>query len=412
MIFEQAYPAYSKGDTLTVFDLLSIGDSVLLQAENNLLKGRFSQLSGDIYYGFNNYLEAIEYYEKSIKYLKKDSLGIDKGRNVLFSTYSKLASLYISQGNIDTAYYYMKASEKYGNTNELREAFRPMLYGSLAWMEVNRGNNELADSLYSKSIEIYEFENDSSLEYANQLAFYGRFLNYWDTPGREEQIDLLYEKAQLVFANRGYDTTRQNDFARLINYQGLFHLDLQEFDEAEAYFSDAFEINNRLFGMKNLATLDNLNNLALIMKKQGRYIEAQEKFRRCWNAAKEINIPARSSLVYYHNYASTFNLLEEFKEAEKKYDSLVAAWESLNVSILPRLNLSKIELSRSYIGLKQYDKGERILKDVIKTHQEANENKGVNDIQAGIELVKLYQQMGQKEEAMAQYRENLAAIKS
>ena len=404
--YTQAYPAYAKGDTLTIFDMLHYGDSIMTNSGSYLVKGRFFHMTGHIYSGFNNQQEAAKYFRKSIYFLERDSLGINQERNLLFDSYARLSRTYLEAGNADSAYYFMKLSEKYGEKNELRETLRPLLYSNLASIEWGRGNIARADSLYQQALKMYEMDLKYHLEHAMQLAYYGRLLYNLDAPSNKEQIEALFQKARFIFSSQGYDTTRQNNFADVVNLQGLFYLKTQQYEKAEDNFREAYKVNHELFGDNNLATLDNLNNLALIMTRQERHEEAQQAFLKCWIIANKLNISPRFSLVYYMNYASTFNSLKEYHTASIKLDSVLNAWKGLNVFVLPNTNTSRILLARSFIGLKRYDKAEKVLAEVIKTHLEANGDQGTFDILAGIDLVKIFRKSGREEKALTQYQQN------
>ncbi len=408
-IFSNAYPSYAQGDTLNVFQLLDIGDSLLQYSSNDLLSGRFSQLIGEIYAGYNRNAEALPYYRKAVNLLKKDSILLDDSRNMLFAAQASMVDVFTNLGQLDSAVFYLNESNKYAALNKREHLYRPGLYGRMAWLEVNRGNHLRADSLYRKAVKLWA-KVESPLGLANQMAYYGRYLNYYDTPGRKDQIDSLYTAATKIFVETGLDSTRINDYARLVNFVGLFNLDIKSYDSAENRFQEAYDINRKIFGMNNLATLDNLNNLGQIMLLQERYSEAQEKFLTCWNAAKEINIPLGSSLVYFHNYASTFNLLEQYDDARPRFDSLVTLREKLPTQDLLRLNLARIELARSCMGMKDYDDAEQLLFQVKTTHMEQLGDVGNMDLRASIELVKLYRKMGLVEKAKETVEANQAMI--
>ncbi|MEQ9403462.1 MAG: serine/threonine-protein kinase [Cyclobacteriaceae bacterium] len=408
-IFTNAYPSYSKGDTLNVFDLLHIGDSLLEQSKSDLLNGRFSQLIGEIYAGFNQSAEAVTYYKKAIDYLERDSTTLSESRNMLFAAQASLADVYVNLGQIDSAYFYLIASERSAAVNELKDAYRPALYGRLAWLEVNRGNHQTADTLYQKAVDLLAKGDDYRL-LANQMAYYARYLNYYDTPGRKEQIDSLYKAANDLFVTHGLDTKWRNDYARLVNFMGIFNLDIKEYDKAEKYFQQAWEINQQLFGSGNLATLDNLNNLGQILNRKLDYMAAQEKFLSCWKTAQEIKLPLRSSLVYYHNYAATFNSLGQYSEAEKKLDSLVNTREKYVSEDLVRLNSARFELTKSCIGLEKFQKAKNLLMTIRSSHIAEFGEKGDMDLKAAVELVRVYQLTGEESLASALFRENEAAI--
>ena len=404
-IFSNAYPSYAKGDTLNVFDLLDIGDSLLVYSKSDLLSGRFSQLMGEIYSGYNRFPEAVPYYRNAINYLKKDSNTLAEKRNMLFAAQASLVNPYIALGKLDSAFYFLQESDRYAAMNELKNLHQPALYGKLAWLEVNRGNHERADALYRKAVKLHA-EGSDLLALASLMSYYARYLNYYDTPGRKDQIDSLYTASMRVFEENGLDSTRKDDYARVVNFIGIFNMDLKNYAEAERHFQKAYEINLKLFGTDNLATLDNLNNLAQIQIQKENYSDAQENFLVCWQAAQRLNIPLLSSLVYYHNYAKTFNLLEQYDVAMVKFDSLVIIRETSVSQDVMRLNSARFELAASYAGLKKYQKAEDLFLLIKTIHVEEFGGKGDLDLRATIELVKIYRKTGQVEKAAELSTEN------
>ncbi|MEM7107932.1 MAG: hypothetical protein AAF519_06880, partial [Bacteroidota bacterium] len=144
-----------------------------------------------------------------------------------------------------------------------------------------------------------------------------------------------------------------------------------------------------LFGTNNLATLDNLNNLAVIKLKNEQYVEARQEFRDIWLRANKAGIVPSSSLVYYKNYALTFNKLGDFESAEIKFDSLTAYREKYLQNDLVRLNNSRKELAEAAIGNQKYEKAEGVLRSIIRDHQKSMPDDGEQDIRAYIELAKI-----------------------
>lgn len=404
-IFSEAYPSYSQGDTLTMFELLDIGDSLLQESQSELLSGRFAQLIGEIYMGYNNSEQAKPYYQKAIRYLKQDSSTYSDRRNLLFAAQAQLVNIFIDLGQIDSAYYYLVESEKYRAINETKDEYRAYQFGRLAWLEVNRGNYQLADSLYQVAVDLLSVTEDYRA-LGNQMAWYGRFLNYYDLPGRKEQIDSLYIAADELFVKKGLDSTQRTDYARIVNYRGLFNLDLGQLDTAEAYFRQAYDINYQIFGLNNLSTLDNLNNLAQVLKRQEKYDEARSAFLICWQIAQEINLPKTSSLVYYHNYASIFLELNQFEQAAIKFDSLLKERETFLSHDVVRLNNARFGLAKAWQGLGQNDKAVQLFKEIKKAHLDAFGEKGNMDLRATIEIIRCYAAVGNQDEVAEMVEKN------
>ena len=404
-IFAEAYPSYSQGDTLTMFELLDLGDSLLEESRSDLLSGRFAQLMGEIYMGYNRSEEAKPYYQKAIQYLKRDSSLYGDRRNMLFAAQAQLVNIYINLAQIDSAYHYLVESEKHLKLHETEDEYRPYQYGRLAWLEVNRGNYQVADSLYQVAVDLLSVTDDYRAM-ANQMAWYGRFLNYYDLPGRKEQIDSLYEAANRLFIREGLDTTQRTDYARLVNYRGLLNLDLRQLDAAEVYFKQAYEINHKIFGLNNLSTLDNLNNIGQILKRQEKHEEARAKFLLCWQVAQKLKLPKNSALVYYHNYATTLNELGRYEEAAAKFDSLVKQRERYVSHDVVRLNNARFGLAKSWQALGQHDRAIKLFELTKKAHLDEFGEKGNMDIRATIEIIRCYRKIARDADAVELFELN------
>ncbi|MEM6523115.1 MAG: tetratricopeptide repeat protein, partial [Bacteroidota bacterium] len=271
--------------------------------------------------------------------------------------------------------------------------------------EANRKNYPRAIEYYEKSIDVVP-KSSIPIVLAIKKTFYARFLCYYDAIKYEDKIDSLYTASHQLFLKNGYDDTRKNDYATLVNFIGIFHLDLGRLDSAKHYFDNALAINLELFGENNSATLDNLNNLAVIKLKREKYVEARKGFKDIWRRANEAGIVPSTAIVYYHNYASTFNKLGDYASAEIKFDSLTSYREKYLQNDLVRLNNARKELAEASIGNEKYEKAEEVLRSIIKDHQKSMPDDGEQDIRAYIELARIRKLVGDESAALTIKAEN------
>ncbi|MEM6523116.1 MAG: serine/threonine-protein kinase [Bacteroidota bacterium] len=404
-IFQQAYPSYSKGDTLNVFDLLVIGDTLLSAKANPLIYATYLNLIGEIYDGFNHPKLAKPYYLRSMRVFESADLEFKDSRENLYTVYGNLVDHYLDFNKYDSAYYYLGLYEDFIQKNDSYESVVPDLYSRVAWLEVKRENYDKAIEYYEKAIVAEAKFNDPNLM-AIRKAYYGRFLNYYDLSRYRGKIDSLYRDAYSLFVHSGFDSLRKNDFAMVVNFIGIYHMDINELDSAQYYFDKALAINSELFGQNNLATLDNLNNLAVIKLKQMKYLEARKEFRDIWLRANEVGIIPSSSMVYYKNYATTFNKTGDFEVAEIKFDSLVYIREKYARNDLIRLFDARNGLVEATIGLKKYARAKELLLSIIADHEKSMPGDGEQDIRAYIELAKVNKMEGDESAARKIKSEN------
>lgn len=404
-IFQQAYPSYSKGDTLNIFDLLVIGDTLLSTKASPLTYGRYLNLIGEIYDGYYQSESAKSYYQRAVHVFESSATDFKDSKELLYVVYGNLVDAYLDSNDYDSAYYYLELYEDYAAKNESYEAILPDVYSRVAWLEVNRKNYERAIAYYEKAIHtVAQF--DDPLALAIKKAYYARFLCYYSLHQYEDKIDSLYSSSYQLLLKNGFNKTRKNDFAMVVNFIGIYYMDLNHLDSAAYYFHQALDINMDLYGPGNLATLDNRNNLAAIKSKQGLHYEAREEFRDLWLKANQAGVTPRNSLVYYGNYAATFNKLGDFKSAEIKFDSLTAYREKFLKNDVVRLNHARDKLAEAAIGLKKYEKAERILRLIITDHEISMPGDGEQDIRAYIKLAKIKRLEGDEAAALRIKNEN------
>lgn len=300
----------------------------------------------------------------------------------------KISAIYVDLNELDSSYYFLKRYEEYVTTSDSIPSAIPNLYGYLAWYENNRGNYEKAIALRKKGI-IAANQEGEPYTIAMHYSRYGRLLTGYDVVSYKDEIDSIYSLSEQIFVGSGLDEFRKDSYAILLNYRGMYHFELYELDSAEFYFQKAYEINLEFFGNNNLATLDNLNNLAGIQFQNEKHIAARENFLKCWHIANDLGISYTQSLNYYQNYATTFNLTNDFEKAAYKLDSVISFREKKLPNAINELNHARTKLVTALKGLKRYERAETILRQIIEEHLEKVGENGNKDLAATIRLIKL-----------------------
>jgi hypothetical protein len=102
-------------------------------------------------------------------------------------------------------------------------------------------------------------------------------------------------------------------------------------DEAEVLTREVVDTELRVLGDRHESTLNNMNNLGMILARQKRFAEAEEWQLRAWHTAEQSLAPGHwRTLVFERDYGSTLIGLRRFPEAERhlmaSYRALLAAF--------------------------------------------------------------------------------------
>jgi len=409
-IYQQAYPAYSRGDTLTVFDLFAVADSIIEKNKDQNdafeIYGRFHLLQSQIYASYK--LDSLRAYHlnQAMSYLGKAAVIDESILNSIFTAQIDLIDLLTEQGKLDAAEAQLELISTYLANLDPSKADSYVPFGQyfsrLAWVRAGQRAFHQADSLFILSLDAYLNEIDKNKNsrkkyadtyYLNQLTAYGRYINRYFSAERATEIDSIIAQSDSIFRKKGLDSTRTNDYADFLNFAGQFYMNSGKLEKASDFFNNSMAINKQLYGENNINTLNNINNLAIINYKRGNLKAAQAAFLECAKMAKKLSFSLSDQLVYAQNYAAVFNKLEQYDEAIFALDSLL----SLRKRALPQqvfaINAIRKQLGDAYAGKRQYVQAAKAYKEVIASHRQNFGSSGTLDLIAAIELIKTYQEM-------------------
>jgi len=185
---------------------------------------------------------------------------------------STIGRVYFSLGEFDRAEeLYSEAlhiAQSQGLTNDM-----PLYTYRLGHVYQQVGNNEAADSLLRKSIDLFENNEEKfgALEAVNALSTYGSFLwfNMGDTETAEEYLLKSLEQRRIYYAESdSIMAPALNDLANLYHALGMF-------EEAENYYTQAIDIYMRLYS-EDPKTAITMANFSILLRDQGKLGEAEQ----------------------------------------------------------------------------------------------------------------------------------------
>lgn len=310
---------------------------------------------------------------------------------------STIGRVYFSLGEFD------RAEELYSGAlqiaqNEGLERDLPLYTFRLGRVYQQIANNEAADSLLKKSIDLFEKSEEGfqTREAVSALSVYGSFswFNLGDTKTAEEYLLRSLEQRQMYFAeNDSLMAPAYNDLANLYHSKG-------NFDEAEKYYKQAVDIYTEILA-DNPKTAITMANFSMLLRDQGKLDDAKQYQESALNIVKkkegqynidialgngnlsEINMRqgnhqiadslGRTGLSMLsdifgelHPYVARTKLvlgmnhyyLDEFSEAEKLFLEAKDDYEKVYPPEHSRLGDPHLELSRLYVQTERFNNAE------------------------------------------------------
>ena len=419
------YPIFSNGDTLNVFQLIDQIEINIINTEvNDEFKAIFYDYLAEFYKLQGNYDDAIDYYNKSLNIfsnLQENNLY----KNYKFDIYSNLGYCYLFM-NIDSANVFYNYAIEEATKNSLA-CINPL--SGIAYINTMRGNYEKADSCYIKALSNSNLNNSyNAIATAITLARYASFIAFYNFSDNKK-LDSLFKKSfkiynskvsefsnqeDIIFRDLSNNTLKENNpasYAEMLNYYGMYLLNISKYDSAVHYFSLAYEANLKYFGESNYKSLDNLNNIAVIQRNTGKVNQALKNLKKCWDMSQENKLIDPSlALNYYQNYASCYYLLGEYQTCLQVMDSLLQLKEKYAPDDVYAINQAKVIMAKSHYKLGDSQKAIALLNQIIIDHQAAVGEKGDTDLQAKTLKLLYLSEMGQSEKAKKIYFENKVAI--
>jgi CHAT domain-containing protein/Tfp pilus assembly protein PilF len=225
---------------------------------------------------------------------------------------------------------------------ELFGAYDPRLavsYSNLAGMYHTLGRYQEADTLYRRSLSIFErVAGSEHPEVANTL---GELANLLRTVGRFPEAEQANRRVLRIFEKAyGPDHPR---IARTLNNLGAVYGTQGRYSEAEPLYRRALAMYERTLGPEDAEVGVSLNNLASLFLTQGRLVEAEPLYRRAlqvYQRALGADHPRVGATL--HNLGTLYRAQGRLAQARSIYlRSLVIeerAFGSDHPNLIPLLN--------------------------------------------------------------------------
>jgi tetratricopeptide (TPR) repeat protein len=313
--------------------------------------------SAKFYQDKRNNNKAVDFYEKAITELKKDSMGTAS----YTSHCHRLAILYFGMGKYDKA--------------------GPLL------QEVR----QLRIKLVGKS----------HIDYARSTGNLG---TYYSRIGQ-------YDKAEPLIIECRDSTARilgreNGEYANVTNSLGLLYKNMGAFEKAEPLYIEAKQVREKIFGKEHADYASSASNLGTLYQAMGLFEKADTLYREALKIREKVigkeNGDYASSL---NNIAILNRMMGRFDEAEKLYIESMQIRERVLGKEHPDYSASLNNLAVLYWATGQFEKVEPLHLEAMSLREKIFGKNSFEYTQSGNNLATFYKDMGQYEKAEKMYNE-------
>lgn len=271
-----------------------------------------------VYAQKDDYINAVSGYTKSKEMYKalKDTLGVAKVNN-------SIGLIEIKRGNYTKGLQYSLAAIKILENKNLKNELR-LAYSNLANAYYNINAFEKATEFYLKALNIQEQMNDQK----GINKSYTRLAELYSNKKEHRKAIEYYEKI-LGGVNGNSDSIRANILPKL----GGEYLKFNDFDKAQTYLVQAYNLNFRSKNQENLLTV--LNNLGDLNLHENRIVLAEKQILEAGSIAKEIDNKTEL-LRHYELMKALDSTKRNFEKAfmwQRKYYDLQKALNKSAINI-------------------------------------------------------------------------------
>jgi len=182
--------------------------------------------------------------------------------------------------------------------------------------------------------------------------------------GRFHSAEVSFMAARLIQKVEG--TTQTKMGARVLSNMGLLYHTTGRYEQSEELTLQAMKIQKDEIQDKN-GYGASVNNLAVLYKDMGRFLEAEDWFEKAVGLAEETKgIKSSAMAIVLNNKAILFQVLGRYKEAEK---FLIRSIDIASITLKeksPNYVRMKVNLALLYQLQKRYDEAEQIYLEAIK----------------------------------------------
>ncbi|HOK41416.1 MAG TPA: CHAT domain-containing protein [bacterium] len=293
-----------------------------------------------------NYNEAITFLNKTI--------NEDKSQEALFAQYIRLGRIYYLRLND-----YLTALDYFEKAKDLVKSDDKLLCQTLIYIGLVKERIiglEEARTIYNEAIKINKKINDKDIEAELLLNIAN---TYWYEGDYKQAIEYAFKALDICKKNKN----EQLEYI-IYNTIGLIYWTLNNFEKSIYYLENSLLLSSKLKFYNDVAST--YNNLGLVYRSQKNYNEAIDYFNKAIEIDK--NLMSKWALGYdYRNLGITYLLLNDLKKANEylftayDYSSKINDYVNLAKTMLELGNLYT-KLNDTKLALDWFDKTLEIAK--------------------------------------------------
>jgi serine/threonine-protein kinase len=368
-LFEVSDPSESRGEEITVRDLLDEGalriGSELVDRPG--IKSTMQRVLGEVYYSLGAYERAREFLETAQR--QQQSLYGDNNLDVA-TTKLALGLVHQDEGDLESAEsLYLQALDTrlslLGENNpEVMEAT-----STLAFLEESKGNYVQAETLHAEVLDmarrLYAGDHQDTAEAMTKLAGIYRILD------RPDDAEPLLRDA-IAMQDRVYGGRHPESDDSKRQLAGLLR-DSRRFDESKMLYLEIIESRTRMLGLDHVEVAHTWNSYSQLLSDMGDIdgaVEANRQFIVTMERAYDGPHPSMGAA--YNNRAILLRDQGDLEGALENYQMSVDMQDAVDLPARhPNRSFPTAGIASVYLRQHRYAEAEPIYRDMIDVRREA-----------------------------------------
>jgi two-component system, NarL family, sensor histidine kinase UhpB len=270
-----------------------------------------------------------EFLRRDLKQSKKFALQVvslaDTRQEVrwLASAYNYLITVYLQSGGLDSAYYYIQASEKVVKENPANSRIKFNYNQAVSLFYKNIGEYKKALPYMHENLEIWKMEDENK---AGQLLNLGNlYINMGEFKKAAESHLQSLRLFELIGGTRGQ--------SYCLHSLGKTFLELKRYSDARSYLERSLKLKKELGDKRGLVTSSSA--LADVYTNERQYKLAKEYYETAIKVAQEINMPIEVSRSQ-HQMGVMYKQMGDLERAVENLNQSLTLAQALKDSSLSK----------------------------------------------------------------------------
>jgi signal transduction histidine kinase/tetratricopeptide (TPR) repeat protein len=241
----------------------------------------------------------------------------------LASAYNYLITVYLQSGGLDSAYYYIQASEKVVKDNPANSRIKFNYNQAVSLFYKNIGEYKKALPYMLENLQIWKMEDENK---AGQLLNLGNlYINMGEFKKAAESHLQSLRLFEMIGGTRGQ--------SYCLHSLGKTFLELKRYNDAKSYLERSLKLKKELGDKRGLATSSSA--LADVYTNERQYKLAKEYYETAIKIADEINMPIEVSRSQ-HQLGLMYKQMGEIKRATENLNQSLKLAQALKDSSLTK----------------------------------------------------------------------------